>query len=134
MALIAVTPLVLKNVELLVGTDNYQTSVSSVRFEPSASSVTWTGLGGNTVTDTSTATWTCVIEYAQDWGTTNSLSRYLMTNEGTTKAVRFRPIAGAGPSFTANVAITPGAIGGTVNAVATASVTLGSDKPVLVAA
>lgn len=132
MALITVQPLVLKNVELIVGTDNYQTSVSTVRFEPSASQVSWTGLGGNTHTDVSTATWTVTVEYAQDWTTTNSLSRYLMTNEGTTKAIRFRPTTGAGPSFTANVAITPGAIGGSVNGYATATVTLGSDKPVLV--
>ncbi len=132
MANISVTPLVLKNIELTVGADDYKTSVSSVRFEPSASQVSWTGLGGNTHTDVSTATWTVTLEFAQDWDTTNSLSRYLFAQEGTTKAIKFRPKNGVGPSFTANVAISPGAIGGAVNAYATASVTLGSDKPVLV--
>ena len=40
-----------------------------------------------------------------------------------------------GPSFSADVVITPGAIGGAVNAFATTSVTLGCNgKPVLVPA
>ena len=47
----------------------------------------------------------------------------------------FQPVNGSGPSFTVSVIITPGAIGGAVNSVATGSVTLPcTGKPVLVPA
>lgn len=134
MAIIAVAPLVLKDVDLQIGTDDYKKHVDQVTFTPVASSVTWTGLGGNSHTDVSTATWTVTLNYTQDWETASSLSQYLFSNEGLTVAVKFSPKTASGPTFTANVVITPGAIGGSVNAYATASVTLGSDKPVLIAA
>jgi len=135
MVAIAVTPLVLKNVTLTIGTDGYEKHVDAVTFTPSASSITWTGLGANTHTDMSTATWVLTLNYAQDWDTVNSLSAYLFASEGLTKSVSFRPRSGVGPSFTAEVVITPGAIGGAVNAYATASVTLGvNGKPVIVPA
>jgi len=135
MVAIAVTPLVLKNVTLTIGTDGYEKHVDAVTFTPSASSVTWTGLANNTFTDVSTATWVLTLNYAQDWTTVNSLSAYLFANEGLTKAVVFKPTNGSGPSFTADVVVTPGAIGGAVNAYSTASVTLGvNGKPVLVPA
>jgi hypothetical protein len=135
MAQIAVNPLVLKDVVLEIGTDTYEKHVSSVTFTPSAETISWQGLNpAAKFTDVAAAEWTCVLEYVQDWETTNSLSRYLFENEGETVAAEFKPRSGSGPSFTANLTITPGAIGGTVNAYATTSVTLGSDKPVLVPA
>jgi len=134
MAEIAVQPLVLKDVTLSIGADEYQKHVDQVTFTPSASTSTWTGLGGNTHTDVAIATWTLNLNYVQDWETPNSLSQYLMDHEGETVAVTFEPRSTSGPSFTANVVITPGAIGGSANAYATTSVTLGSDKPVRVPA
>jgi len=132
MAQIAVAPLVLKDVTLTLGTDTYEKHVSEVRFTPSASTISWTGLGGNTVTDVATATWTATLGYVQDWETVDSLSQYLLANEGESVEATFKPKSGSGPSFTATLTITPGAIGGAVNAYATTSVTLGSTKPVLV--
>lgn len=134
---VAVSPLILKNVSLVFGPtasgSEFAKHVDEVTFTPSASSVVWTGLGGNTHTDVSTATWTCTLKYAQDWTTTGSLSAYLFANEGASVDVAFKPQNASGPSFTAKVVITPGAIGGSVNAFATASVTLGvTGKPVLV--
>lgn len=135
MATIAVNPLVLKDVVLSLGTDNYQSSVEQVAFTPSASSITWTGLALNTHTDVSTATWTCALTYVQDWETEDSLSRFLFDNEGSEIAATFTPRTGSGPSFTADLIITPGSIGGNVNAYAKATVTLGvKAKPVLVPA
>ncbi|MBD8077695.1 hypothetical protein [Cellulosimicrobium arenosum] len=137
MAVIEVQPLVLKDVILIIGGetgDDYRKHVDAVTFTPSSSTITWTGLGLNTHTDAAIATWTAVLNYVQDWETTDSLSRYLFEHEGETVEMEFAPRSGSGPSFTANVAITPGAIGGTVNTYATTSVTLGSDKPVLVPA
>jgi len=132
-----VTPLVLKDVELIIGdaAADYRKHVESVTFTPTAATITWTGLGLNTHTDTSTASWTCALTYVQDWDTADSLSRFLYDNEGETVPVEFRPRAGSGPSFTGEIVVTPGAIGGAVNAFVTATVTLGMNgRPVLVPA
>jgi hypothetical protein len=128
MAQIATAPIVLKDARFLVAADSYESAVSGVTFTPSASTVTWKGLTPSSVfTGTSTATWTCELAYAQDWTTTNSLAQYLLANEGKT--------SGTVPTFTATIIITPGAIGGTVDAVATATVTLGVvGRPVLTVA
>jgi len=134
MVQIAVSPFVLKDVTLTLGTDSYEKHVSEVRFTPSASTISWTGLGGNTVTDVATATWTATLGYVQDWETVDSLSQYLLANEGESVEATFKPKSGSGPSFTATLTVTPGAIGGAVNAYATTQVTLGSTKPVLVPA
>jgi len=132
MVQIAVAPLVLKDVVLTLGTDTYEKHVDQVIFTPTASKISWTGLGGNTHTDVSMATWTCDLRYAQDWETDDSLSQYLLANEGASIAAVFKPKSATGPTFTATLAITPGAIGGAVSAYATATVSLGSTKPVLV--
>lgn len=136
MPIIEVKPLVLKDVELIIGTDDYRKHVDQVTFTPTSSQVSWTGLGQNTHTDASTATWVCNLNYAQDWETPDSLSRLLHEREGETiEDVTFRPRSGSGPSFLADLVITPGAIGGSVSAFATASVTLGCNgKPQLVEA
>ena len=134
-----VNPLVLKDVVLRFGDadtgHDFRKHADQVTFTPSSSQATWTGLGANTHSDVSTATWTCVVNYVQDWDTTNSLSRFLYENEGAEIPVLFQPKSGTGPSFEATVIITPGAIGGPVNSFATTSVTLGCKaKPELVAA
>ena len=129
-----VEPLVMKDVEAIIGTDDFRKHLDGVTFTPTSSTVTWTGLGKNTHTDATIATWVAALSYVQDWDTAASLSRYLFEHEGETVEMTFRPRAGSGPSFTANVTITPGAIGGTVNAFATTTVNLGSDRPVLVPA
>lgn len=133
MATVALTQLVLKDTILTIGTDAFQKAISQTIFTPSAETKTWAGLGANTVTDVGTATWTAQLDYMQDWDTTTSLSRYLYTNEGVTVPASFSPRSGSGPSFTTNLVITPGAIGGAVNEFATASISLGcSGKPLLV--
>jgi hypothetical protein len=134
---VVVAPFTLKDVSLILGPTagtsyEFRTQVSSVTLQPSSSQVEWTGLGLNTYTDVSTATWTCVLEYAQDWDTANSLSAYLYANEGNTVDVVFKAKNTGAKTWTGKVIITPGAVGGPVNNVATASVTLGMPaKPVL---
>lgn len=112
MAQIAVAPFVLKDVVFTVGTDDYEKHVSSVRFVPNMQTVTWQGLTpAASFTDTTAPTWTCEVEYAQDWETTNSLSAYLMANAGAKKTVVFKPKGGVGagkPIFTADLMIAPG--------------------------
>ena len=132
---IAVNPLVLKDVLLSLGLDSYEKHVSGVTFTPSASTINWQGLTPDSkFTDVTAADWTCQLDYVQDWETVDSLSQYLFENEGLEIEATFKPRSGSGPSFTATLVITPGAIGGVVNAYATTSVTLGSTKPVLVPA
>lgn len=132
MAEITVNPFVMRDVLFNVAADGYKAHVSSVTFTPSSTVVTWQGLtpaaafsfGAN-------ATWTCDLEFAQDWSTASSLSRYLFENEGAEVEVVFEPVAG-GPSITATLIVTPGAVGGAVNSVAVATVSLGvQGKPVL---
>lgn len=136
MAILDVQPLFLKNVELVIGGetgDDFRKHVSSVAFTPSSSTVTWTGLGLNTHTDANTATWTCDLTFIQDWTSTESLSQYLYANEGSTVEVEFRPTSGNGPTFLAEIVITPGAIGGAVGSATESTVSLGCNgKPVLV--
>lgn len=134
MAQIALDPLVLKDTILTIGTDTYEKHVESVTFEPTASTMSFVGLGGNTHTDTGIATWVCTLGYAQDWETANSLSQYLLANEGDAVAAVFKPRTGTGPTFTATLSITPGPVGGMVNAYSKGQVSLGSTKPVLVPA
>lgn len=138
-----IQPLVLKDVELILDLDgegatdpgtDFRKHVNGVMFTPSASSITWTGLGKNSHTDVSTATWVCQLDYVQDWDSATSLSGFLFDNEGKSVTVTFRPRSGVGPSFKSVVTITPGAIGGQVNAYAPASVQLGCTKPERVAA
>lgn len=135
MVVLTARPTVLKDVLLEIGTDDFRAFAESVTFTPSASTITWTGLGGNTHTDASVATWTLDLTYSQDWDSTNSLSRFLYENEGETVSVTFAPKSGSGPSFIGDVVITPGAIGGAVGVFLTTSVTLGmSGRPELVPA
>ena len=134
MAKIAVNPFVLKDVLLQVAADNYEAHVSQVQFDPSSSIQTWKGLTPTSVhTDATTATWQGTLAYAQDWETPNSLARYLYDHEGEEIDVVFRPRSGSGPSFSVTIIVTPGSIGGTVDAYATASVTVGcKGRPELV--
>jgi len=119
-------PIILKDVTLLIGADNYEKQVSTVVLTPSAATQTWQGLSpAATFSDTPAATWVCELGYAQDWETAGSLSRYLFNNEGAQVTAVFKPRVGGGSSFQVTLVLTPGAIGGAVNAWAEASVTLG---------
>ncbi len=132
MAVIEVSPLVLKDCTLIIGDDNYEKGVSGVKFVPRSSTIAWQGLTPTSAfTDASTPEWTCQIDYVQDWDTIDSLSQYLLANSGSTVAATFKPKAAGAPTFAANIVIAPGQIGGDVNKYATTSVTLGCDTPVL---
>ncbi|KAF0258770.1 hypothetical protein DOU02_06715 [Clavibacter michiganensis subsp. michiganensis] len=136
MAVIPVSPLFLKDSVIDVAGSDYAAAVSSVAFTPTSPTVTFTGLKKDaTFTDVGNTTWTVALTFAQDWDSANSLSRYLFTHAGETVSMTFRPKVGTGPSFTADVVIQPGAIGGAVGAATTATVTLGlNGAPKLVAA
>lgn len=137
MATIAVQPIILNDVTLLIGADNYEASVSQVVFTPSSNIVRWKGMTPTSVFSfNTTAEWTVTLTYAQDWTTANSLSQYLATNEGKAIATKFKPkkpATGTAPTVNATILISPGAIGGQIDSVAEATVTLGvSGKPTVV--
>lgn len=136
MTQIAVDPLVLKDTVLTLGTDTYEKHVSGVVFTPKGSTISWTGMTPSAkFTDVADAEWTCALSYVQDWETEDSLSRFLFEHEGEVIPAIFKPRSGSGPTFTVDLVITPGAIGGQVNSYATTTVTLGcSGRPVLVPA
>lgn len=128
MAQINVAPRVFKNYLLKFGAagDNYEKHVSGVTLTPSTSVVTWKGAAPDAnYSDVTTATWTLTLEFAQDWETADSLSQYLFENEGELiEGLEFSPL-GAGPKFTVDAVVTPGQIGGAVDAYGAASVTMG---------
>lgn len=128
MPVIAAKPFVLKDAILTIGTDEYQGHISSVRFDPTTSQLTWQAITpAGAFADQTSAVWTCTIAYAQDWETANSLAQYLLTNAGQKKTATFKPkgTTTGMPIFTADIMIAPGPIGGDVNTVQVGSVTLG---------
>jgi hypothetical protein len=104
---------------------SFEKATSSVSLTPSASTQTWQGgTPESSYSDISTATWVNGLDYAQDWETPESLSLYLLNNEGEEKCLVFSPLAGKGLVFAVRVVLTPGAIGGAIGSYGTASVTL----------
>lgn len=132
MPTIAVNPFMLRDCLFQVAADNYEAHVSQVEFVPSTTKATYKGLTPAAVfTFSGGATWLCNLGYAQDWATANSLARYLHEHEGETVEVTFEPLKG-GTAITASIIIEPGSIGGTVDNVASSTVSLGvNGKPAL---
>lgn len=125
----AFEPFILASATLTLDGDAYAGQISGAVFNPSASPVPWTAINGDTFTRTPAATWTLDLTLAQDWDEATALSRYLHENEGEVVAAVFTPNNGD-PAVTANVSISPGAIGATdPSTVAASTVSLGSSKP-----
>lgn len=133
---IEVQPVVLTDVIFKLGAagseNEYQKHVSQVEFVPTASTVVWKGLSPSAVfTFPTKATWVVNVSYAQDWDTTDSLSRYLFDHEGETIPAIFEPVNGVGTSWAAEVVVVPGSIGGTIDTVGVGTVALGvNGRPV----
>lgn len=128
MAVVAVKPFVLRDVDLLIGTDNYEAHVSQCEYVPTTPQLSWTGLANNTVSASGTATWVLTLSGAQDWETANSLSQYLHEHEGETVTVSLTPADGSGV-FTSDVTIAAANIGGSAAAFSVFTVSMGSTKP-----
>lgn len=91
--------------------DDYTEHVSQAEFTPSTSAGSWSGIGGNSLSFQTPATWGLTVGLAQD-SDVNGLSWFLFDNDNAKATVRLTPDAG-GPSVTANVTLTATAIGGT---------------------
>lgn len=132
MSTIAVQPFQMGDCTFTVETDNYTAHVSQVEFTPSTTTTTWKGLTPSSIFQfAGRASWVCALSYAQDWTTEDSLSQYLHDHEGESVAVELVPVDG-GPTVSATLTVVPGAIGGTVDQTAVATVSLPvSGKPVI---
>jgi hypothetical protein len=104
--------------------DDYTAAVSQAQFDPSFSSNTWTGIGGDALTFTSPASWALVLAIAQDLAPTGLL-RFLLDHAGEQATVTLTPLAAEDP-ITAQVILAPGSIGGTADgSAAVATITMG---------
>ena len=125
MTAIANKPYVFKDGTVKLGTDNYESAVSSFTLTPTSSTLTFNAITpAGAFSDNTTPTWVAAIGYAQDWETPNSLSQYLMDHAGETQTLVFEPKAG-GVKFTQDVILVPGPIGGAGNTIQEATVNLG---------
>jgi hypothetical protein len=117
-------PYTMSTATLTIGVDDYTAAVSQAQFDPSFSSNTWTGIGGDALTFTSPASWSLVIAIAQDLAPTGLL-RYLLDHAGEQVTVTLTPLAAEDP-ITASVILAPGSIGGTADgSAAVATITMG---------
>lgn len=130
MAQINVAPVVFKNYGLKIATDNYEKHVNEVTLTATTPTAVFKGAtAGQVQTDAGTTEWELTLGYAQDWATTNSLSLYLLNNNGAKKTIEFFPLAtGTGPKFAGTVLVVPGNVGGKVDEMGMATVTLKFDN------
>jgi hypothetical protein len=127
MTVVPVAPIVLKDVTVLIETDNFEMHLSQVEFVPTAQLQTWKGLTPAAVfTDQSAPTWACNLGYAQDWSSATTLSGYLFAHQGELKHVTFTPdVNTPQAAWDADLIISAGQIGGTVDTFSVGSVSLG---------
>jgi hypothetical protein len=110
------------------GTNEYD--VEKITYKPTSSTVSWTGISGETRSETTSSTWTAEIVYLQDdLNDDLSLANLLFDYEGSTAELEYQPYTD-GPTYTSNVTLVPGDIGSDGTSIATATVSLASDKPV----
>lgn len=134
MSTIAVKPILLRDVVLeakLVGggtADAYQNHVSRVQITPTSNIVRWRGLAPAAKYAAATdPDWSLELGYAQDWETVNSLSAWLLANQGQKAEFTFRPRGGVTPGWKVTAIVTAGPMGGDTDTVAVATVTMGVD-------
>ncbi len=126
-----VDPLILKTASVVItregapSSDDFSDHVGELTLTPTVSSVSWTGIAGNTVQDTAAPTWAATLGLIQDMDAAGLL-RYLMTHAGEKAEVvaTFKDLA---DTVTFDVTLVPAQVGGTPGQFATASATLPID-------
>lgn len=119
-------PLKFEDYLVTVGGTDHGIECSAVTLTPRPNVMTFRA-GGATPTDYKDVEidWTLDLEFGQDWSEPTSLSRILLAGAGTVgEGWVFTPKSGAGPTFTVDVLMVPGAVGGTGRQHATARVSL----------
>jgi len=124
-------PLFMKDCTFTVAGTDYAGELSSVRIVPNSSQVNWHGLTPDSAfSESSAPTYVVTVGYAQDWELATSWANFLYDSEGDSAAVTFKPKGAGSVSWSVNVSVIPGEIGGDVGTFAESTVSLGCDKPV----
>lgn len=125
MSAIEAQPILLNNVTVKLGADTYEEALTTCQLVPTTPKVVFAGLGGNTKTLLGVPSWIANLTFAQDLTSGASLHKLLHTSPpGTPLAMELIAVAD-GDKVTATIVTEPGAIGGDVNTVPSASVALG---------
>lgn len=128
MAVQEVRPFIMRNAVVELGDDDFAKAVSSATLTPSGGTTDFKGLKPDaTFTYPTATTWVLDLAYAQDWSQDGSLSRFLFDHIGEVLPFTLNPDdqSEGTTAWAGNVAITAGAVGGAVDAVAVATVSLG---------
>lgn len=128
---VEVQPILLRDATLTIGDDDFSAGVGEAAFVPSAEWVTDVDLRGVVRASLTSVEWTLALSHLQD-DAAASLTRYLLEHAGAVRATVLTLRAG-GVAWAADVVMVPGPVGGTPDALLTASVTLplvGSPAPV----
>lgn len=117
--------LTLKSATLSVSGHSFEDAIVSAALTAQQDDVVWMPISGNVVNDVSTPTYKIELEFGQDLTANSTLFGFLWTNQGTTQEVVLKPKGGTVPSVTADVVLkVPSQIGGSAQAIATATVSL----------
>ncbi len=113
-----VLPYVLKTASCLItrdgaaDTDDFTDHVGEITLTPNVQSGSWTGVGGNVISEQGIATWTAGLGLIQDLDA-NGLLRYLLIHEGE-KATIACALVDSADVVTVTVKLSPATIGGPV--------------------
>ena len=108
---------------LKIGSNNFEAAVSKAVLTPTTTISKFKGINGSTTRSATLPEWTLSLDFPQDFATATSLSNLLLNSTGTVVVADLYPIVG-GPGYRQSILLVPGDIGGTVDATASASVTL----------
>ena len=111
---------------ILIGTDGYKAAIESAVLTPTTPTEVIRDIGGGITNVAGAPEWDLTLSIMQDLKTTNSLTQYLITNQGTKKTVVYTPQTG-GKGFTITALILAAKVGGAGGSAAKADITLPCD-------
>ena len=92
--------------------DDFTDHVGEITLTPSIQTGSWTGIGGNVISDQGIATWAAQFGLIQDLDE-NGFLRWLLVHEGE-KATVVATLASGADTLTIDVTLSPATIGGAV--------------------
>jgi hypothetical protein len=132
MPVVTISPKPTTHIKVTIGTDEYQTQVTSFAVTPQPQQVSIRGGAPDAHYEASVpGGWQLAIGVIQDWETLTSLCNFLLENEGEEATIVYKPINAGDAEFTVVVpSLIAPAIGGPVNQYNESTVTMGCSKPV----
>ena len=111
---------------LLIGTDGYKAAITSAELVPTTPTEVLRDIGGGATNISGPPEWTLNLKFAQDLKTANSLSQYLIANQGSKKTIVYTPQTG-GKGFTITALILAAKVGGAGGSAAKSDITMPCD-------